>query len=185
MRIAIDIDGVVAEFAGLANDWMANESGQPRQPINSWDWYKQYDKGTRLWSQFWAALHDEPSIIGTAGEVPGAFDGLMDLGELGHEFDFVTARSEEFREVTDEWLGYFFVSGESQLIMEPRKWRTGHDLYLDDHLINVLDCRARNKHAVLFLREHNLNRWLEHAATMPAVADWPHFVSYVEQLDAA
>lgn len=180
MRLGVDLDGVVADFASAANAWLANELGVAPVVVDRWDWYKSYGGDVEpVWSRLW----DEEVPAGFFERVdtmPGALNGLDVLSAQGHELVFITARPATAAFDTKRWLDRLEL-GHHPLIftfsMKTKRF-TDTDLLLDDKGETVLSHLQLAKPAVLFKRDWNREWWHR----VPSVSTWDEFVQMVEEV---
>src|SRR5690554_5453269 len=98
-RVAIDIDGVTAEFAHAANNWLAGLLGTTTQPIDRWDWYRNYGPdGETAWAEFWKMTSKHPEWFVGLPSVEEAVDSIRKLHRRRDELSisFVTARNPRY-----------------------------------------------------------------------------------------
>lgn len=184
MRLGIDLDGVVADFATAANGWLAIELNREPLPVDRWDWYKSYDTPTSPVDEVWERLWSEevPSGFFLAVSPDGeALSALDVLAAQGHEVVFITARPAAAAADTQRWLEVQGLGGHPlifTLSMETKRF-TDTDLLLDDKGETVLAHLQLAKPAVLFKRPWNREWW----SRVPSVSSWGEFVQVVEKLE--
>jgi uncharacterized protein len=176
VKLGIDLDGVVADFAAAANEWLANHLDHEPLDVCEWDWFKNYPDGAEAWQDFWRHVHESEFMLGLSPG-PYAVECLLLLADKGHDIHFVTARSEKLEEQTRRWLdkhGLHF-----DLSHQREKHLADRDLYLDDHIENYWSLLTQRKDVVLFVQPWNVNAYLNDL-TVVGVTSWPEFVAHVE-----
>lgn len=107
-RIGLDLDGVVANWAGAAQKWFNEKFGYhlPMVPPPSWDWVEEQVKPHE-----WRALWDEAVPAGffyfNVKPFPGAVEFVSALGELG-DIVILTNRPKISARDTFEWVDTVF-----------------------------------------------------------------------------
>lgn len=190
MQVAVDVDGVVADFATPCNFWLASQLGCERQPIDKWNWYENYYplKGQKLvqlvWDDFWRMTREEgEGWFDTLPIIDGAQDGVRRLTRAGHRCFFLTARNEKhYRPQTFEWLSRHglvpLLDGLGEyLIMDRNKHDYEFDLLVDDRPDNVAAAEAAGRRAVLFDQP-----WNRHALGYRRAHGWKGVEAYVHDL---
>lgn len=179
MKIAVDIDGVMADFATPANAFMASLLGvEPVEPYQ-WEWYHQYgDEGEQAWKRLWKLIAADPEWFTTLEPIPGAVEGVQALVEAGHDVEFVTARNPRYYGVTRLWFDTLDL--DLPVHCHRDKWELGHDALLDDNVDNVDLFHSHGGKACLFLQTWNTDdywrRFLsDRTLDIPAVVDWPQY----------
>lgn len=162
MRIGLDIDGVVCDFANAANRHLANDLDVAPRPVNRWDWYKSYGhEAERAWKRFWTwvQFHQTGFFEGLEPE-PYALEGIDRLENQGHDVCFITARPLWAKEATTEWFkNHWF--GHLDIHFAKDKHTIDRDLYVDDAVHQVTALQDHGKRALLMLQPHNVTAWFE------------------------
>lgn len=181
LTLGIDLDGVVCDFGGKANQWLADQLDALPIPIDRWDWYKGYgDEAGPLWEQLWDAQVPGGFFL-TVDEVPGACDALDDLRRSGHTLVFCTARPMCAASDTEAWLEMHGFAGHHLFVTADSKAKVhmGVDLLFDDKADTIIRHRAAGKNAVLFKQPWNRDHWHQ----VPSVSGWHEVIHLVEALD--
>lgn len=176
MRLGVDVDGVCAAFAPLANTWLAQHALCAPKPMNEWNWFRQYPNGAELWQRMWRAFETEHLFVRCA-VIPGAKEGLADLYSLGHEIRFITHRPSWAREDTERWLAMNLLDFGRLVVVDATADKVSEDVdvMLDDLADTVRQFRGVGKDAVLFKQPWNTPDWF----TLPSVGTWREFVDGV------
>lgn len=163
MRIGLDIDGVVCDFANPANEYIANLHGVAPIPVDRWDWYKGYGvRSEEAWQTFWQDVErsSKQSFFESLEPEPYALEGIDRLENQGHDVCFITARPLWAKEATEEWFkNHWF--GHLDIHFEKVKHVVDRDLYVDDAVHQVTALQAEGKRAVLMLQPHNVQEWFK------------------------
>lgn len=162
MRIGLDIDGVVCDFANAANQYLADKLGVAPLPVNCWDWYKGYGiESEKAWKDFWKWVQfHETGFFESLEPEPDALEGIDRLENQGHDVCFITARPLWAKEATTEWFkNHWF--GHLDIHFEKVKHVVDRDLYVDDAVHQVTALQAEGKRAVLMLQPHNVQEWFK------------------------
>lgn len=156
MRVGLDLDGVVFDFAGFANRWLSRHHDVAPISVDRWDWYKGYENGDKSWRKLWDHVA-ETGAFRRLLVLPGAVTSIRRMTKAGIEVVFITARNPKFTEDTRYALScYGFGDAEEYpLYMEREKWRVAADLYVDDQPANVTSLRERQCAAYLFAQPWN------------------------------
>lgn len=151
VKVAVDIDGVMADFATPANEWLADFLDVELLPVLRRDWWRDYPNGQRAWAAFWEFVERHGGWWLDLEAIEGSVEGVRKLLRLGHEPTFVTARNGRYEPLTRLWLDSWGLE-EVPLVHARQKADTGHDVYFDDDPAQLLQV----KQGVLF--EHEWNR---------------------------
>ena len=161
MRIGLDIDGVVCDFANPANEYIANSLGVEPILVDRWDWYKGYGVGSsKAWKEFWKHVQfHETDFFSSLPPEPFAIEGIKQLLEQGHEVEFVTARPVWSAPATTIWTAEHGVP--LPINWRKRKYEVPFDLYVDDSTEQVKSLREHDKRAVLMVQPHNAKAFFD------------------------
>ncbi len=181
LRLAIDLDGVVADFNG---GWMAryNEAfGADLSPdlVQFWDGLYElthFADMRAFWR--WARDHGSHSVFRHLEPYPDALPSLRRLFESGHDIVIVTAKPDWAIHDTFEWLAEHAVPTREVHVTE-EKYRVDCDVYLDDSPYQVPELvEHRGDRAVCrFVRA-----WNEPVAGAIDVVDWSDFERVVGEV---
>lgn len=188
MKLGIDLDGVVCDFANKANAYIWErlpEGARPSRPapVDKWDWFTHYGAaGKRLFKQI---MEVEAGLGFFAGleSLPHAVKSLQHLGRVPivagvqqHYVTYLTHRPKLAAYDTQWWLDHHRLPGSLILVDEPEdKLDYGCDLYLDDRPETVDTLRRAGREALLFRQPWNTAWW----SNLPSVGTWPEFFAFV------
>ena len=184
MRIACDVDGVVADFVG---GWSAiYEHWWPGRldPSKLVDW-DGIVTGTHFKDEdeFWK-WSDDALVWSSLPVVAGSQGVLHDLHSAGHEVVFVTSRHENARLSTNLWITKRFGwidPGELGRVHFPgkNKHEVKADLYLDDNPEVLLDLKRWQRNTCRFVRPWNDTKYMKSAIPL-SIRTWAEFPAVVE-----
>jgi 5'-nucleotidase len=165
--LGCDLDGVVADFATVANEWICETYGyEPVEP-SYWDWFEQYPDGKMAWRSMWERAN-ESGLFRRCPEVPGAVKGVKQLLDAGAEVVFVTHRNPRHAEHTVEWLIERGLPRNVAFLRDKSLLRA--DVYLDDKPETVAELLDLEYPTFLFDQPWNRD-W-----ELPRVSSWNEFV---------
>ena len=78
--------------------------------------------------------NEEPERMATASHFPDALETLNSWYDQGHIITFFTSRTEEHRQVTEDWLKKFGFKYHGLLMNKPRG---GNYHWIDNHLVKA------------------------------------------------
>jgi len=78
--------------------------------------------------------NEEPERMATAAHFPDALETLNSWYDNGHIITFFTSRTEEHREITENWLNKFGFKYHGLLMNKPRG---GNYHWIDNHLVKA------------------------------------------------
>jgi len=153
-KVAVDIDGTLANFHDPCNYWLAAKSGIPPLLIDRWEWYEDYPDGKRLFKQFWQYVSHDPTWwmhVPVLHDVQYAMQVLRET----HKVFYLTARNEKYRAQTAVWLarhGFY-----ETLVHNRDKHLHADDfrILLDDRYDHVRDVIEHGGNAILVDRPWN------------------------------
>jgi len=174
MVIAFDLDGVVVDFVGTANTWLAEALGRHPVAVTEWDWQRAYGTGdlvestwTRMWHEF-----NYGDLYAACQPIAGAIEALHLLRALRYRFLYVTNRHPASSMATHAWLRRYDIWAE--ILFKSRKPYDIADLYFDDKPKHFLRYLEAGKPAFLFDQP-----WNRSLVTPYRVKDWCHVVDII------
>lgn len=156
MRIAVDVDGVLADHLTPFVTDLEAETGFELRPeeLDTWDLPLPGGE-TDLLTAVTRRLAD-PSYIRRAPVVDGAVEGVERLRERDHEVVVTTHRPAHTHSVTREWLADNDIPYDEYLDDVPEnKGEVGADLLVDDYHGNVRDAIDAGWAGLLFRQPWN------------------------------
>lgn len=182
MRIGLDCDGVLADFAAgwvdQYNDWYG-----ARVELDQSTWMSFLD-ATHFAEEadFWAWVDRVPDFWVNMPTIPGAMGGVLALQEAGHELCIVTHRHEKASRQTQIWLNRHWPIGNGLPLVHHTKRKTDIDcqLYVDDGPKPLAHFDKVGRKAIRFAYPYN--------KTSPAIAsvkNWAELVPLVAELAEA
>lgn len=179
LSIAVDIDGVVADFSSAANQWLSEHTKSPLIECDRWDWYSQYPDGLLAWDLFWRDAVQRDGILRYLPQIEKAHCCIQYLQQRGHVVEFVTHRRPMGAIPTDTIM-WFMKNGFGVPVVhyEYDKHSLGFDVLIDDKPMNVRKHENKEQHGFLFSQP-----WNRDERKLPRVDGWEHFVAEVHKLD--
>ncbi|MEN8114554.1 MAG: hypothetical protein ABFS21_09210 [Actinomycetota bacterium] len=178
MRLGIDLDGVVADFA---TGWVSRyndefDSNVSSEQINHWDAMgdlTHFESMGAFWR--WAARGDHGSVFRHLDTYPGALETLKRL-KRNHEIVIITAKPDWAVHDTFAWMADHKIPTREIHITEA-KWRVPCDVYLDDSPRQIDELHRNRPEAVVcrFVRP-----WNEPVFGVRDVRDWDEFEALVD-----
>jgi hypothetical protein len=156
--IGLDIDGVMANFAGAANRYLATACGTDPKPVDRWDWFRNYEGGERAWRNLWRHIERHPGWFTELTPEPFALAGVLALRDLGIDLAFITARPLWSRQATLDWFEKHGMS-DLPVYFTKDKHTVPMELYVDDHVDHVRALHENDKRALLMLQPWNEQEW--------------------------
>jgi hypothetical protein len=95
--------------------------------------------------------NEEPERMSTCLPYPDALRILNKWYDEGHIITFFTSRTEEHREITEEWLNKHGFKYHGLLVGKPRG---GHYHWIDNHIVKAT--RFKGKFTDLVVRNHEI-----------------------------
>lgn len=158
MKIAIDVDGVLAEQVPLALDRLRNQGhrvSKTKEDIQRWD-EPLPEAGTDIERAIVESLEDPEFVLGME-PVEGAVSGVQTLHEAGHELIVITHRPETSLEATEEWLSKHKLLeyiDEIHGVAGP-KVEGRAEVLIDDNPGNIYDFVYHGGHGIMFRQPWN------------------------------
>lgn len=159
MRIALDVDGVLADVM-LA--WLEKTNPGRLVPItvgdmNGWDFWTRFDiKSSDFYGELDACWEDWESIPPTESDLAGAVTLLGGLGEV----DIVTARSEHTNPFVKLWLDRQQIHYERYVSVHAGTMKANlddYDVFIDDSPINAEAFLRHHRRMILYTQPWNMD----------------------------
>lgn len=185
MRIAVDVDGVLADQVPHLSQWVKGKYGISikKSDVKLWD---QPIGDTDFLQEIEEALLDANFVL-SMPVVRGARQALEEMGSL-HCVIVATSRPIEANEATVEWLKrkalrfHKFVNTRRE-----GKSTLAADVLIDDHLENVKDFALTKRVAILLSQPWNSNhdsiQGLVRRGAIVCARNWNKVVEIIERLD--
>lgn len=151
MRIALDVDGVLADIISVWLDEYnaAQKKAVTKQDIEKWDFWKElgYDKYrfygdlSKCWSRW----------ISIPAEEDGIADAVRQLGTLG-TVDIVTARDPPSTRYVKQWLEHNDIVYDHYVAVASgrAKAELDYDVFIDDSPVNAASIASRGRRTLLY-----------------------------------
>lgn len=157
MRIALDVDGVLAD---VIESWLAYSNkirpAISKSQISEWDFWRnhgidKFDFYNEL-SICWRSWKDIPP---TEGNIATATEQLSSLGTV----DIVTARDESTHDDVKNWLKMHGISFKNYVgVLEGvEKSKLDYDVFIDDSPLNAKSMLEEGKSVILYSQPWNLS----------------------------
>lgn len=172
-----DIDGVLThDDDGETNIWLEEASAFFEEPIVKRAYYVE-DAFNKTWAEvqkFFEARIE--TIFATAPVKDHSAQTLRDLKKRGCTIHLITARDEQHRAVTADWLHRHEIPYHTLSMSPPQQSYSkgelcktlGVEFFVDDKIENAQDVASRGIYTLLFHASHNL----DHKLPLPLVKDW-------------
>ena len=155
MRIALDVDGVLAD---VIHAWLLYNNKVRttilKQEISDWDFWKKYNINRfdfyEELSMCWKSWKDIPP---TENNISSASREISTMGTV----DIVTAREESTHDDVKKWLRMHDISFENYVGVAEgtEKARLDYDIFIDDSPINAKSMLERGKSVILYNQPWN------------------------------
>ena len=155
MRIALDVDGVLAD---VIHAWLLYNNKVRttilKQEISDWDFWKKYNINRfdfyEELSMCWKSWKDIPP---TENNISSASREISTMGTV----DIVTAREASTHDDVKKWLRMHDVSFENYVGVAEgtEKARLDYDIFIDDSPINAKSMLERGKSVILYNQPWN------------------------------
>jgi 5'(3')-deoxyribonucleotidase len=185
LRIAVDIDGVLADQIGSALQRIEKEYGQRyhRSEVTRAHW--TFD-GRDIWTEISRLLKD-PEYVMAIPVIEGSQAAVQKLA--GRDVHVATARRPETEKSTKQWLSRHFPD-----LKEYHHARTGakhavlSDLLIDDFDLNIVGFVESSPHrrGVLFQQPWSINdTGIENYSDQVYFCkDWPSVLKVIDEIEA-
>ena len=127
-KIAVDIDGTIASPYKLLLSYLGYEGD--KEIIKDWDFFNRF--GEKFWEAYEYAWTNYEKIPLTDPTVVATINKLSKYRVV----DIVSARPEEYRDVTEAWLDMHGIKYRKLILLHPvyeKSALPGYDLYVDDN----------------------------------------------------
>jgi len=155
MKIALDVDGVIAD---VIQSWL-NYNNSIRQKItkreiSDWDFWKKFKINRYdFYAELSSCWKDWSSIPPTEENLSITTKSLSELGQV----DIVTARERSTDSFVKNWLVYHDISFDNyvSVIDVPMKSDLDYDIFIDDSPLNALKIIQQKKKVILYSQPWN------------------------------
>lgn len=187
MILGFDIDGVLTgDDDGLNNLWLqkAEEYFDQEMIRPSFHIEEAFDRTVEEVHEFFATMIE--TIFATVPIRPHCAKVLGKLWDRGYTIHLITARDEQHRQVTEDWLKGHDLPYHT-LTMSPHQQsyskgdrcvELGVDFFVDDKFENAHEVANRGIYTLLFHASHNRDRH----TILPRVKDWLEIDEHIERL---
>jgi 5'(3')-deoxyribonucleotidase len=187
MKIAIDVDGVLAEQVphALARlEGSGNGVSKTKEDIRQWD-EPLPEADTDIEKVIVESLNDPEFVLGME-PVEGSISAVRDLSQAGHELFIITHRPRSTLDSTCEWLKehgiYQYV--DNILRVTGPKVEGSADVLIDDNATNIFDFVHYGGHGILFSQPWNQSAvdQIVEDEQMSVAEDWTAVVEIIRKL---
>ena len=165
MNIAIDVDGVVRNFADTLTEVYLEEYPLHRdlvKPITEWELEKFFPIGKHIYNFAFKQKAEEIFLL-KAKSYPYVYTALLNLTIAGHKITFLTIQTKKTGKYTESWLElnfpfqHYFKWDLITLVSRSKDKKSNYDfdLYIDDSPDNLQDLYKAKKHIVCMSRPWN------------------------------
>lgn len=185
MRILVDMDGVLCDFAGRILEWYNHDNGTHLTKEQNLDWEMEHMLGPGG-KDFIRSCMRWPEFFTRLDPIPGAVEGMHDLLRTGHDVVIVTSipssagiafagKQQWIRDHIPDFKLKNFVGA-------TRKELVRGNVLLDDapHNIEAFMAENRENMGVVFDAPYN---WKMAVEPTRRVRDWNEFLAYVHSFD--
>ncbi|MEW6048630.1 MAG: hypothetical protein AB1609_19505 [Bacillota bacterium] len=181
MRIAVDVDGVLADQIAPLIPRLKQKYGILIKPDEITSWEYVLSTGTNIRTEIEEALED-PEFLLNMPVVEGALFGMTQLCKC-HRVYVATARQPRLAELTSRWLRKHGIPHRCLVSTDSRgKAALDADVLIDDNIENIqLFCES-GRHGVLFDRSWNRSMDTAKSARISRALNWLHVLEIVRQI---
>lgn len=179
MRIAIDVDGVLADHFGLFCQQYheATNVSLSRSDLPTWD-VRLPGTDAEILSLIDARL-ESPAYLEALAPIPGAAEAMQSLQRSEHDTAIATHRPAHTHQTTREWLDEHYIPYSQYVDDVPQnKGSLDVDVLVDDYHSTVDNALCEGIDAYLFLQPWN-QRYAAEVPRSQVVTSWPDFLSNV------
>lgn len=151
MKIYVDLDGVLADFAGQS----AKAHGKEGEVPNVWDFYLEWGTSKK---EFWEVIDEDPDFWKNLPELPWHDELVSLVSSVDENFTLLTSphNSNSCYAGKRQWVEY-------HLSLDPSKrlciYRNKHEVAKEDRLL-IDDC------------EENVEKWSQYGPAILFPATW-------------
>lgn len=184
MRIGLDLDGVVYDYAANLSRLIVADGGEPIP--KDCGWFKP--------AELWPPYFDNPRKVFFEGDpIPGAVEGCHKLLGLCEELWLITAALPEAEVPKLDWLIKYGIEYDELIITsldheaEPKS-AFECDLYIDDGAHNIQECFYNTRaHLIIFEQPWNKTPEMEqleadHPQRVFRARNWQEVIPIVERV---
>jgi 5'(3')-deoxyribonucleotidase len=184
LKIAVDIDGVLADQVGAVLKAIENEYGlkYSRSDINRAHWCFE---GREIWSEI-ARLLADPEYVMQVPLIEGSQNAIRQL--FLHDVFVVTARRSNAEVATKLWLSAHFPCLKQYYIAKTgTKHTIPSDVLIDDLDMNIVEFVKSdpNRHGILFVHPWSLNETdiESYSNQVSYCPEWQSVVRAIDDID--
>lgn len=174
--LGIDIDGVITDEGSANNNiWhkaICNHFSQDlTREKNVYDFMEAYNLSEREMTEF--INENIEDIYSSVKAYPEAIKTISNLYDKGFKIHLITARHNEYREITENWLKKHSIPYHSLTHDKPKApiaVKKNIELFIEDNYENSFDIASKNIKVLLVNKYHNLNKEL--FENIKRVNDW-------------
>ncbi len=189
MKIAIDVDGVLADQVGAVLNVIEREYGlrYSKSDVNRAHWSFN---GRDIWQEISRLLDDQEYVLGIA-PIDGSKDAIEQLaGQDLYDVFVVTARRPNTENATREWLRAHFPALTKYFYAKTGTKQTiPSDVLVDDFDLNIVEFVKSdpNRKGILFVHPWSMNgvdieRYSDQIYFCP---EWPSVIRAIEEIQEA
>lgn len=192
MTVALDVDGVVADFIGAIAGFLSSAAGMrvDESTFSSTDVFSCLRHPTLNVKELLLEEMSRPGFVSEMKPYDGAIDGFKRLSELADVF-FVTDPFKDSQTWGHErtlWLMRTFDVSRDSVVLASDKSRVAGDILIDDSPSNVRQWTKTGRNSLLWSRNYNkvdgvgLQRVKSWQEVIPVVSETSRSIANVEPL---